>query len=480
MDILDRVKRTWGPLPALPEDSWKKVEEPSFSGVEELINGLEKAVSNGEMGVAAEVSECLELAAGDILDANPVLRLELEIERVKRFAYMGFEEATKSASERTIRFLRTNREKLPKEHALIRESVAISAVGWFLNDSAKLADIIDECRKIDSQFETPRWRSLCMAFTCALEGRLAALDGQSPKCLYLFEKAIRLCNENGFPLPASHISLHYADGLRLMNDWKGAVRLAKQFLNECCKDPKTPFKSHLLLKAYILLLRAPETIVTSDEFKHHALGYQILLYAAGLARSQTLYPILAGAREYIRTKSLEFEIDYLDVREELYGRIKKLGFEDFERLIKFLHESMEFEVHDLPDHFRAFDLLAKSKLADDATVIGIQVKANVGSAISTRDISDDFDFAQAIRRLKEDYGISQLSEVHWYTIKKIDDQATQRLRLRVKDKCECQLKTFNLDQLVNMLLDKPDLIKRIGIYDEWKSSSEATPKPRKR
>jgi hypothetical protein len=476
MSTLDRSTRSWGPMPALPEGLWKKFEEPSLRNVEELIKNLEIAVSNGWMGVAAEISEFLEVVASDLLDANPPLRLEVEIERLKRFAYMGFTEATKSAGERVLGFIEIYKDELDSDDKLVWESVAVTAPAWFIENPKELIEVIERCRKIDEQFpQAASLRNLCASFWFAIQGRYDALSGNVTGCRRNFKQATDLARKDNLQTPLAHLIIHYADSLAILNQWEEAARLANTFLLTANNIPQKLFRSHLLLRAIILLLEAPENIVPLDEFKYDAFRYHILLYATGLAPSQTIYPLLEKARKIIDKKSAGLDIDYLDWREELYRQIKRLGSDDFERLIKFVYESLDYTVHDLPERFQAFDLIAVSNSSDQTqATVGIQVKANIVEAVGSKMIPEDVAFEDAKELMKKKYAISSLSEVYWYTIKKIDIDAERRLRLRVKREFQCEVRTVDLDQLVNILLDKPDILRRIVFSSEWKTTSVKT------
>ncbi len=397
------------------------------------------------MGAAAEISEFIQLAAGNLLDEEPSLRIRVEIERLKRFSYLGFERATRSAGERVLGFIERHKDQLNPEHRLVWESVVATSNAWFINDSNELQLLIDRCRQIDVRFDgSSTLRDLCASFMYALEGRHAALTGDVRRCQGKFGKATDLCRSRNLSTPLAHIIIRYAESLVVLKEWEQATTLMRNFLLSSNESPKRLFRSHLLLRAILILLEAPETVVPPEEFKYNAFRYHILVYATGLAPSQALYPLLDRTRKVVSLKSAAFDIYHLDWRDELCRQIRKLGSRDFERLIKFLYESLSYKVIDLPSSFQAFDHLAVFVSSEGKTdVLGIQVKAN----------------------LVEDVNKG---------INKIEEEAYRLLELRVKQ-CfgdQCQLSTVELDELVNILLDKPEILKRVVFSNQWKTPSK--------
>jgi hypothetical protein len=472
ISTLDRVQRNWGSIYSLPEGLWRYFEKVTPENLRELMACLELAVSNGWMGVAAEISEFIQLSEGDLLDNEPALRIRVEIERLKRFSYLGFEQATKSAGQRVLGFIEKYKNDLDAQDQLVWESVVVTSCAWFVTDPAELELLIEHCRKIDEMFVgVSTYKDLCASFMYALEGRHAALISNARRCERKFSKATELCSSHGLQTPLAHITMRHAESLVILHRWREATNLARNFLLSSNDSPKRLFRSHLLLRAILILLEAPEDFVAPDEFKYNAFRYQILVYATGLAPSQTLYPLLERARTIVSRKSATFDIYHLDWREELVRQIKQLEDVDYERLIKFLYESLNYEVKYVPADFPAFDLIAIS--ADSKLIVGLQVKHNT-SELHSKHIPDDVAYDKAKELLEKVYNISRLDAICWYTINKLDVEAYARLKLRVKNSFgpNCQLETVELDELVNLLLDKPELLKRVVFSNQWKTPSQ--------
>jgi hypothetical protein len=455
MSTLDRSNRSWGPTASLPEGLWSKFEEITPANVEELIGDLAISVSNGWMGVAAEISEHLQIAASDLLDEDPSLRLRVEIERLKRFSYMGFEETTKSASRRVLNLLQAFQDKLPREDRLQWESVAVSSVGWFLQDPVELQEIIKRCKDIDGRFATPsRVKDLCASFMHALEGRANALARNAPACHNSFKIATRSCRENHFWLPLAHINIHYAESLRLLNDWQNATKMAKDFLKDCCKDQRNSFRSHLMLRAILLLLQAPERYMSAADFEFNAHRYHMLVYAMGLEQSQTVYPLLEKAERLIALKGSIARTDlyHLFLPGPIVDRINAFDGPSLEKLVMSYYESNNFKVNDVAEALPAVDLVA-TKQDGTQQVFAIQVKSRRG-VTGPDEIPNEVDFNDAKRLLREQYSVSDISCFHWHSSSKLQYRAEELLNMRVKN-CfgsNCGTRIILNDELVSNLL----------------------------
>ncbi len=470
LSTLARVQQSWESIYSLPRGLWQRFEEINPENLRELIKSLEIAVSNGWMGVSAEISEFIELNSGDLLETEPELRMRVEIERLKRFSYVGFGKAANAAGERALSFIQKHHDHLNAEDRLVWESVIACSCAWILKDRDKLQSIVERCREIDSRFQsTSQLRDLCASFMWAVEGRRAAVVGDIDFCKQKFRKAIELCEKHGLVRPLAHLNILYAESLALLNEWHDALSFARYFLLKSNDTPQRLFRSHLLLRAIIILLEAPEGLVSQEEFKYNAFRYQILIYATGLAPSQTVYPLLERARNILTQKSATFDIYHLDWRDELCRQIKQLNASDYERLIKFLYQALNYYVEDVPSHYPALDLLAVAQ--EPKCIIAIQVKHNVSKEIHKIDIPDDLVHEDAKEWLRQYYSITELDGLYWHTIKKLDLEAYRLLTLRVKN-CfgpHCKLKIVELDELVNLLLDKPEILKRVVFSNQWKT-----------
>lgn len=73
---MDYITRTQAIELELPPDLWQKMDNISPHNMEGLISSIEISVSNGWMGVAAEITDQLEVT--DYVDQNVGWRVRLE------------------------------------------------------------------------------------------------------------------------------------------------------------------------------------------------------------------------------------------------------------------------------------------------------------------------------------------------------------------------------------------------------------------
>lgn len=450
----------------LPDDLWQAVDHISEGNIEDLISSLEISVSNGWLGVAAEISDLLE--ATNLLDTNPSWKIRTEIERVKRVYSLGFERTTIVLSNRILDFIQTSGAQLSKDDCLLWRSTAIGHLGWLVDSKKLLQDIAEESKTIiDGLSTSSLLKAERTSFLYALKGRLSLFNGNIKGIRSHFDKAVGICEKKQFFRSLAHIKTIYAEHLALSCDWESATRLARNLLFDASQ---MQIKTHLLFRAIILLLEAPREFVDEKEIRKIAFRYHILIYAMGLTQSQTLYPLLIRAKRVIPTINI-IDIDKLDWRLELRRWISQLNWESVEKLLAAYYQSLGFVVSKLADDFPAFDLLATYRFPEGTQhVIAIQVKAWHVNRVNKENIPDIESFEIAKRKLQE-YQISHISSVHWYILSGIHERAHSLLKKHVEmcfgSGCTIEI-TTGVDKLIDFLLDEPEVLKRIIFDDEWK------------
>jgi hypothetical protein len=470
----------------LPDDLWRRFEEPNEDSVEELIKNLEHSVSCGWLGAATEISEYLQHEAVSLLDQKPVFRVRVEIERMKRFSYFGFQQLTRSGSAKVIDYIEKLRNELPTEHALLWEFTALGFIGWCETEPGELKKLIERCRDITKRFvDSSPWKGVCACFLFAMQGRLNALDKEARQCHHYFGRGIELAKSLADPEPATrldqrrsasfklvlaHIQIHYAESVALLKDWECAVKLARAFL---LNADKNQFRSHLLMRAYLILLEAPDKYVSVTDFEYNARRFNMLVDAMGLAQSQTIYPLLAKAKRIISRKSAITEMDLyqLYMPGDVQNKINELDGYGFERLLRAYYESDNFKVIDLSDSLPAIDLIAINRSLDGVEhVLAIQAKSGKG-VIKQDDIPNENAFDEAVGYLAKNHSIFVISAFHWHTLSKLHYKASTLLKRRVEG-CigkNCGLREIRADDLVKDLLPKRDILFRLFFTNEFKT-----------
>ena len=103
---------------------WKDLDNINPSNIELLIESLEKYVSNGFFGAAAELSDSLESCP--YIKDNLSWTIRVELERMKRYYDLGFDKLLIISSNRVIKLLESISQKnIDKDDLLLWEGTAI-------------------------------------------------------------------------------------------------------------------------------------------------------------------------------------------------------------------------------------------------------------------------------------------------------------------------------------------------------------------
>lgn len=449
---------------------WKDLDNLNDSNIEVLIESLEKYGSNGFFGAAAELSDTLESYPN--IDNNPSWRIRVELERMKRYYCLGFENLLITSSNRVLKYLAhlDPKSQITDNH-LLWKGTAIGHQGWIISKPNELKQIIKQCKDIRNKFSDNTVKIERTCFIQASEGRLFYLEHKYKKASESFEKAIKIADDNRFLRSSAHIKIIYAEHLGFCNEWGKACDYAKMFLLNAAE---LHFKTHLLIRAFIILLQAPKEYLTHNEidFQHYVFRYQILLHAMGLSQSQDLNPLLAKARNIIPQNKL-IDFYFADMRTELKRRILDLAAqkngERFENLIQMYYKLLNYNAIKLSDGFKALDLVAisTSPLGQNQFE-GIQVKSGKNK-IKVNDLNNYSDnLLDAKNKLETgDYTdgikIKPITVIHWYTIESFYLPAYEALVNNVHH-CfgkDCILEVTNLDKLIDNILSKSEILVRI-------------------
>jgi hypothetical protein len=462
-----------------PEDLWKELDNLSLSNIEMLIDSLEKYVSNGFFGAAAEISDTLE--SSPFINKKSSWMIRVELERMKRYYSLGYDNLLLVASNRVSKHLESiSIEDAVSDDILLWKGTAIGHKGWITTNIGELKHIIKECIDIRDKFQDEGDKIERTCFIHALEARLHCLEKEYKKAELKFEEAIKVADENRFLRSSAHIKIIYSQHLASYGKWEEAVVYADRFL---LNAGELQFKTHLLLRAFIIIFKAPEKILKKIDIdiQYYIFRYQILLYAMGLSQSQNLNPLLAEAKRSI-PKNKFFDLYTIDFREELKNRILEIASDKkdkgarFEKFIMNYYKLLGYdEVLELPAGYEALDLIAISKSPlGDKQFEGIQVKSG-----KQRVKSDDVkqygkNLSDAFKKLstgKDTNGIEikPFSVIHWYTIETMYKPARETLNYHIEcySQGKCLLKTTSMDELVDIILSKAEILIQLAFSNEF-------------
>lgn len=474
MDYIERISST---SLELPNNLWENLENINKQNINALITCLQKSVSNGWMGVAAEISDNLE--AIGLLDTNPEWRLAIEIERVKRLYDLGFRVATVEACNRTLNYLEQYKGEIERDAFLLHKSTALGHSGWIEDNISKLSLLIQEDENIVAEFKNDKkLQDEGWAFILGLKGRLWFLKKDVKKFESNFREGIELCDKHGFIRSKAHLEIIYAEHLTHIDEkwaWDKAINIAVNFLSNANINQ---LKTHLLIRAVILMLEAFHNDIITDNklFKKLAFKYDILTLAMGIGQSKALYPLLAKIESRIPKEHL-VDFSNLNIREELTNWLKQANWkehwESFEELMKVYYEiGYGFEkVVKLPKGFPVFDLVASKTVAGVQHTAAVQTKAYKEKHNMDRSKIPDLNvFREAKNLLRSNHSIDKLSSVHWYITSGISNTADKEIKERVQyffgESCEVEIKA-GVDELVDFLISEPKILARIYFSNEW-------------
>ena len=453
----------------LPTELWNNVEEINDENVEELVSSLQVSVSNGFMGVAAEISDFLE--ASNLLENKPSLKIAVELERMKRLYYMGFVQPTLSLSNKVIKLVNENKLVLTKEEVSFYKGIALGYTGWVSNDSNKLKEIIKDWQYSISDKTLSAER---IGFTYALKGRYNFLLKKEENFHHWFNKAIEICNKNELWRSLAYIKIIYAEHLSELGNenWGKAIHQIENFITH---SSLIGFNTHLLIRAIILYFKAPEQLINNKDINALAFRYHLLVYSMGLTQAQNLYPLLHRAKLNIPERNILDPYHY-DLRSALRSWVNNLDWMGFEKLLILYYSCLGYDVPPpFPTKFPTFDFVASYDSIDGIgrNTSAIQAK-HWKDKLTKKKIPDTDAFELGLDEInKPPYNISEISSVYWYLSSSIAKEAQTTLISRVKKtygiSCRVEIIT-GLDTIVDLLLNVPEILPRIVLSDEWDKS----------
>lgn len=460
--------RITSPKLVLPSELWSKIEQISEDNIDEIVSSLQIAVSNGFMGVAAEISDLLE--ASSFIDNKPAVKIAIELERMKRLYYMGFKQPTLRSSNKVIELVTNYESDLSKKEISFFKSVAHGYTGWLSNDSIELNKIISKSKYSNKNNTLSNERD---GFTSALKGHYYFLKKDEKNFHKYFIEAIEICENDKLLRSLAYIKIIYAEHLSELDnaDWKKSILQIEKFIN---RSPINGFHTHLLIRAIILYLKAPNGLKNNKDINAIAFRYHLLVYSMGLTPSQDLYPLLRNAKLNIPERNM-LDPYQNDMRIALSSWIEKLEWKDFEKLLKTYYEFLGYKVEMLPDSFPVFDLIASCNSIDGIghNTTAIQVK-HWKNTLYKKDLPESNDFKKTLEELDNlNLNISELSSVYWYLTSSMHKEAKIALIDRVKlvygSSCRIEIIT-GVNSIVELLLNVPEILPRIVLSDEWEIS----------
>ena len=195
-----------------------------------LLAQLRSAVSAGQFGLAAEISDRLTSAP----DVPGRVLIQVRAERAKRLQYLGYREPVVVEVTRALADID---EELVNATAGDRGELLdlrVSLVGhliWLCTESAEAAALADRFDALLADYEAEYGDSpVLRAFSIAQRGWIAALLEQPDECLARFDEAKELLADEGMTQVVAHILSRRCDALIALGLLDDPADLARELV----------------------------------------------------------------------------------------------------------------------------------------------------------------------------------------------------------------------------------------------------------
>ncbi len=436
------------------EELFPILENINKDNINKLLKSLETSVSNGWVGEASELSD--SLLNSSIVQNNPKILVNIHLERMKKYQYFQLLNLAKQTSLKVIKLLEVNSSHFDKDTDTFDmwRFTATSQLGWNERDLLELKRIIEQGASISSQSSNNN-QKVMNAFLTGLTGRKFLMEGKILEGKTCFYNSISQLSEMQYFRAAAHLRVYFAECIFEYSSVQDSYQLALEILNE---NEIRMFKSHLVLRVFILLIKS--NLTDSEKKQKHILNLQMLMYAMGLGQSQKVYPLVKSAFELIPNNK---KIDFfkIDFRIWLDHTIRGMSWEEYESLIVRYYKDRRYSfVEKLPDNFPVFDILAKGEYNGNELVTLIQTK-HWKTKVTINDIPDGFRFEQAFEKLNKKYNISSIDFIKYYSLSGMTMDADEKIRRNAEKFINAYVKVDIIsrnDEIINFYEQSPSKV----------------------
>lgn len=442
-------------LPIRPE-IWRTLSEKAEDSVDDHLAEIERAVSNGYFGVALMLSDHLRATAMSEMLLQPYRLVRLELEYMKRLYYMGYIIPFFRAADRVLECLDVYKHQITPHKEALARFIAIGYKIWLEPNPVKSEEWLCQCREIANSYpDIPPFKETRIGFQRGMEGRVWALKGSKTKSINKFEEGLRIMKST--PRSQVHLQVLFAEHLAFLNEHKYSVSAARAVLNSALQHG---LRSHLLLRAILLLLRAPEAYVGQTEHGQLQFRCWILINAIGLSQMETLYPVIDQAKHLLATNSQDPSLFQLERRSDLYRWLQCLNWRQMERAVGLYYWCQGYRVSTMPIGEEVFDLLAEIETGGFKHSVAIQVK-HWGRPIKKDNFPRSGVLRNSLNAIKR-RGQVVPTHFHWYAGKGITKGADHDIREDLEVVFgRADFKVTTLDDFVNSLMSNPEWLKTI-------------------
>lgn len=345
------------------------LDRPDF---ERLLTELRSAVSAGQFGLAAEISDRLAAAP----DVPRRVLIQVRAERAKRLQYLGYREPVITEITRALAEIDDELATATGADRGELLDLRVSLVGhliWLCTESAEATTLADRFDALLDDYEAEYGNSpVLRAFSIAQRGWIAALREQPDECLARFDEAKDLLADQGMTQVVAHILSRRCDALIALGLLDEAADLARELVFDLRER-----RSHLRLKATVDFLVTSSNLPRRNEDdiavqRRHA---EFLIGSTGMAPSVPVYRLLDPWSD---SALLEAAAHLTTNRDRVTQRILSLTSASMEVLVSRLLELHGYvDVQNFADETVAFDILCHEPIASPNGIrssIAVQVK----------------------------------------------------------------------------------------------------------
>ena len=448
-----------------PEDVFELLVNRRQDKLGPTLKYLQACVGRGHFSIAAEISEHIRTRFADALEREPSHLLTLELEHMKRLAYMGYDESAKQAAHQVIaeaKRLSTNRT-VSKDQIDVASFTAHGQLFW-LDTTDKRTQQLKKCQAILAG-HSGSFKGLFEAFQSAMKGWDASLRLENQASETHFKTALSTL-EN---LPDSfrseaHVRARRADCLGQQGNATAQFDELKELLK---LSTENTFSSHLLLRAItqILRLHTIRSIQLSEtDQRFYCFQAWALIHGLGLNHHVGVCPLLSNLEDELKSMpgTLLSQAAY---RKRLHGYLltvpEKSGRE-WEKLLKNWYDALGYSAELLPEGEALFDLiLVKEEAHLGKICAGVQSKG-YSRKVNATNLPGDTAWEKGQSNWFHTRGLPTPCSIIWFCQSNITAPAKDLLLAKVSRYFWCKtLVTVDIDGLVDEMLQHPDALVRM-------------------
>ena len=448
-----------------PEDVFDLLVHRRQDKLGPALKYLQACVGRGHFSIAAEISEHIRTRFADALEREPSHLLTLELEHMKRLAYMGYDQSAKQAAHHVIAVAK----RLSSDETVLKDQIDVASFTahgqlFWLDPTAKRTLQLRKCQTILER-HSGSFKGLLDAFQSAMRGWDASLSQENQASETHFKTALVALKKlpNSFRSEA-HVRARRADCLGQQGDAPAQFEALKELLK---LSTENTFSSHLLLKAItqILRLHSSDSIqLSKTDQRFYCFQAWALIHGLGLNHHVGVCPLLSNLEEELKSMpgTLLSQAAYTErLHAYLQAVSEKTGVQS-ENLLMDWYSALGYSAMLTPAGEALFDLIL---IREDKTFgkvfAGVQSK-DYSRIVTTKHLPTTTAWRQGKENWFVKRNLPKPNRIIWFCKSNIDTNAEQDLRLQALTYFECnELLIVDIHRLVDEMMQNPDALVRM-------------------